>query len=146
MMHSQSSVAFCLSFSTERFSMFKGLMRMDSEIFFSSSSCSLVLLRSNWALLRPNCKHSTAKFNFVGWVKSTPVFPRTAQITLCIIYIRCGEINSLCIREILFMFSEHLNNLFVNLANSCGLYLRYRSSFGWWSWVRSCWILSWPGA
>ena len=57
MMHSQSSTAFCRSLSTDKPSMLRALMRIEREIFFSSSNCSLVLLRSSWALVRPNCRN-----------------------------------------------------------------------------------------
>lgn len=51
-MVSQSSVALNRSFSMDIPSISKGLMRMLSEIFFSSSSCSFVLLRSSCADVR----------------------------------------------------------------------------------------------
>lgn len=51
-MVSQSSLALDRSFSIEKPSISNGLMRILSEIFFSSSSCSFVLLRSSCADVR----------------------------------------------------------------------------------------------
>lgn len=59
-MQSHSSLALSRSLSMLSPSRTSGLMRMEREILFSSSSCSLVLFLSSWAALRLDWNHRSS--------------------------------------------------------------------------------------
>lgn len=83
-MVSHSSLALDRSFSMEKPSISKGLMRILSEIFFSSSSCSFVLLRSSCADVRlpyiqrekriNNVVRNSIYMCFVLWIRTAKSF------------------------------------------------------------------------